>query len=276
MLCDIYSWQHFCQHTPSEKSLLYHVRIHVFSSLPYMIINNTANENFTSFQGLQNEQGSQCSSKFNRSCCLWWMVSFGRCCCFSYHCCPFLYSKPLQRSLLWKEIVCYTGNKFWLHRVQGKVCCLGAILLTESTLQMTRVTSLLSLSISLDPYPKEKKSDRCDILCANTNGSFSCTSRAAALTRPSFKAAAKACSSTSPPLAVFTKNAPKTKHKNNWIEFLFQWSSVNNTIAKLWPLLQENLPLKMWELQGLESFCLCHSQHSLLKYYSDPTDASYG
>lgn len=39
-------------------------------------------------------------------------------------------------------------------------------------------------------------------------GSFSWTSRAAALIRPCFNANAKASSSTKPPRAVFTKNAP--------------------------------------------------------------------
>ena len=48
-----------------------------------------------------------------------------------------------------------------------------------------------------------------DLLAAKTNGSFSWTSRAAARMRPSLRAAASACSSTSPPLAVFTRKAPK-------------------------------------------------------------------
>ncbi|KFM62828.1 hypothetical protein X975_11971, partial [Stegodyphus mimosarum] len=39
-------------------------------------------------------------------------------------------------------------------------------------------------------------------------GSFSWTSKAAALIRPSFKAEARAFSSTRPPRAVFTRNAP--------------------------------------------------------------------
>lgn len=40
------------------------------------------------------------------------------------------------------------------------------------------------------------------------NGSVSCTSRAAPRIRPSFRAWARAFSSTSPPLDVFTRNAP--------------------------------------------------------------------
>ena len=46
------------------------------------------------------------------------------------------------------------------------------------------------------------------LLVEKLNGSFSWTSNAAARIRPSFNAAARACSSTSPPLAVFIKNAP--------------------------------------------------------------------
>ena len=46
------------------------------------------------------------------------------------------------------------------------------------------------------------------------NGSFSCTSSAAALIRPSFSAAAKAFSSTRPPRAVFTKKAPEIRGQN--------------------------------------------------------------
>jgi hypothetical protein len=53
------------------------------------------------------------------------------------------------------------------------------------------------------------------ILFDKLNGSLSWTSSAAALIRESFNAAAKACSSTRPPRAVFIRNAPsinKTKH----------------------------------------------------------------
>lgn len=41
------------------------------------------------------------------------------------------------------------------------------------------------------------------------NGSFSWTSKAAALIRPCFNAVASASSSTKPPRAVFTRKAPK-------------------------------------------------------------------
>lgn len=43
-------------------------------------------------------------------------------------------------------------------------------------------------------------------------GSFSWTSKAAALILPSFKADARALSSTRPPRAVLTRNAPKNKN----------------------------------------------------------------
>ena len=43
-------------------------------------------------------------------------------------------------------------------------------------------------------------------------GSFSCTSKAAARIRPCLRAAARESSSTRPPLAVFTKNAPVKKN----------------------------------------------------------------
>ena len=46
------------------------------------------------------------------------------------------------------------------------------------------------------------------LLVLKEKGSVSCTSSAAARMRPSFSAAASACSSTRPPRAVFTRNAP--------------------------------------------------------------------
>lgn len=52
-------------------------------------------------------------------------------------------------------------------------------------------------------------------LVEKLNGSFSWTSNAAARILPSFNAAARACSSTSPPLAVLIKNAPTIMHGTN-------------------------------------------------------------
>ena len=49
------------------------------------------------------------------------------------------------------------------------------------------------------------------LLFANTRGSLSWTSRAPARILPSFNAAARACSSTRPPLAVLMRKAPEIK-----------------------------------------------------------------
>jgi hypothetical protein len=57
-------------------------------------------------------------------------------------------------------------------------------------------------------------------------GSFSCTSKAAARIRPCLRAAARESSSTRPPRAVFTRNAPASKtHSFTLMDYLLHISS---------------------------------------------------